>query len=87
MLAVHQGKLVYLPCGFDCDTFAGARPLTAPPQFLAVGRMVERASNLTLMAFARVLEQCPDARLRMIGEGKLWTLAAISPRRSASITQ
>ena len=58
------GKLVYLPYGVDCDTFAGARPLTAPPQFLAVGRMVEKkAPNLTLMAFARVLEQCPDARL------------------------
>ena len=66
------GKLVYLPYGVDCDTFVGARPLTAPPQFLAVGRMVEKkAPNLTLMAFARVLEQCPDARLRMIGDGKL----------------
>ena len=66
------GKLVYLPYGVDCDTFAGARPLTAPPQFLAVGRMVEKkAPNLTLMAFARVLEQCPEARLKMIGGGEL----------------
>ena len=52
-LGCPSGKLIYSPCGADCDTFMGARPLTAPPQFLAVGRMVEKkAPNLTLKAFA-----------------------------------
>ena len=69
-LGCPSGKLVYNPCGPDCDGFVNARPLTAPPQFLTVGRMVaKKGPHLTLMAFARVLEQCPDARLRMIGDG------------------
>ena len=71
-LGCPSEKLIYGPCGADCDAFVEARPLTAPPQFLAVGRMVEKKGpNLTLMAFARVLEQRPDARLRMIGDGEL----------------
>jgi colanic acid/amylovoran biosynthesis glycosyltransferase len=65
-------KLIYIPCGVDCDTFLGATPLTAPPQFVTVGRMVEKKGpQQTLMAFARVLKQFPDARLRMIGDGEL----------------
>ena len=36
-LGCPSGKLIYLPCGVDCDTFVGARPLTAPPQFLGRG--------------------------------------------------
>ena len=71
-LGCPSGKLIYCPCGVDCDAFVAARPLTAPPQFLGVGRMVEKKGpNLTLMAFARVLEQRPDARLRIIGDGEL----------------
>ena len=71
-LGCPSEKLIYSPYGVDCDTFVGSHPLIAPPQFLAVGRMVEKKGpNLTLMAFARVLEQRPDARLRMIGGGDL----------------
>jgi glycosyltransferase involved in cell wall biosynthesis len=71
-LGCPSAKLIYIPCGVDCDTFLGATPLTAPPQFVTVGRMVEKKGpQQTLMAFARVLKQFPDARLRMIGDGEL----------------
>ena len=36
-LGCPSGKLIYCPCGADCDAFAEARPLTAPPQFLGSG--------------------------------------------------
>jgi colanic acid/amylovoran biosynthesis glycosyltransferase len=47
-------------------------PEHAPATFLAVGRFVEKkAPLLTLAAFASVWRRYPDARLRMIGSGKL----------------
>ena len=71
-LGCPSEKLIYIPCGVDCGTFLGATPLTAPPQFLAVGRMVEKKGpKQTIIAFASVLKQFPDARLRMIGDGEL----------------
>ena len=73
---LHAGcprhKLVYNPYGVDCVQFAGTAPATAAPHFVAVGRMVEKkAPHLTIVAFARVVAECPEARLRMIGDGQL----------------
>jgi glycosyltransferase involved in cell wall biosynthesis len=60
------------PCGVDCELFRGARPAESPPLVLAVARFVEvKGPQLTLAAFAEVLRQCPEARLRMIGDGPL----------------
>lgn len=71
-LGAPEEKVHYSPCGVDCEQFSGADPSTAPPQFLAVGRFTEKkAPQITLSAFAKVLRSCPEARLRMIGEGKL----------------
>jgi colanic acid/amylovoran biosynthesis glycosyltransferase len=65
-------RVHYNPCGVDCDLFGGASPSAAPPHILAVGRFVEKKGpRLTLAAFAEVLRQCPQARLRMIGDGPL----------------
>jgi colanic acid/amylovoran biosynthesis glycosyltransferase len=62
-------KVIYNPCGVDCDQFGGAEPANSDVRFLAVGRMVEKkAPYLTLMAFARVLSDVPDATLTMIGD-------------------
>jgi glycosyltransferase involved in cell wall biosynthesis len=77
-----RGKLIALgapparvhlnPCGVDCELFGGARPAEAPPLVLAVARFVEvKGPQLTLAAFARVLREYPEARLRMIGDGPL----------------
>jgi glycosyltransferase involved in cell wall biosynthesis len=60
-------------CGVDMKMFQPTRPEANPPLFVAAGRFVDKkAPHLTLLAFARVLTTCPDARLTMIGEGPLW---------------
>jgi glycosyltransferase involved in cell wall biosynthesis len=60
------------PCGVDCDFFGEARPAESPPHVLTVGRFVEvKAPQLTLAAFAEVLRENSEARLRMIGDGPL----------------
>lgn len=65
-------KVAYNPYGVESEKFHGADPMGAPPEFLCVGRLVEKkAPYLTLLAFRTVLEVIPDARLRMVGEGPL----------------
>ena len=62
----------YIPVGVDSDYFAGAKPAASPPLIVAAGRFVEKkAPHLTIEAFARALRGCPEARLRMIGDGPL----------------
>lgn len=71
-LGVPKEKLVINSCGVDVDAFNGASPALAKPIFLAVGRFVDKkAPQLTLLAFAKVVEACPEARLIMVGEGPL----------------
>jgi glycosyltransferase involved in cell wall biosynthesis len=71
-MGAPPARVHYNPCGVDCELFGGARPMDSPPRVLAVGRFVEKkAPRLTLAAFARVLGEYPEARLRMIGDGPL----------------
>ena len=70
--APHE-KLLYNPYGVDTSLFSEANPALAQPIFVAVGRFVDKkAPHLTLLAFKKVVETCPEARLIMIGEGVLW---------------
>lgn len=65
-------KVFHNPSGADCDAFGGAQAGKADPTFLAVGRFAEtKAPYLTLLAFWEVVRDCPEARLRMIGDGPL----------------
>jgi colanic acid/amylovoran biosynthesis glycosyltransferase len=71
-LGAPAGKTHYVPCGIDPDRFRAGAPDQAPPTFLAVGRFVEKkAPQLTITAFASVWRRHPEARLRMIGDGRL----------------
>jgi glycosyltransferase involved in cell wall biosynthesis len=71
-LCCAREKLIYNPYGVDCARFHGADPANTSPQLLAVGRMVEKkAPHLTIASFARVVQEHPDARLRLIGDGVL----------------
>jgi colanic acid/amylovoran biosynthesis glycosyltransferase len=71
-LGVPNEKLVINSCGVDVHAFNGASPAHAKPIFLAVGRIVDKkAPHLTLLAFAKVIEACPEARLMMVGDGPL----------------
>ncbi|HJT66297.1 MAG TPA: glycosyltransferase [Pyrinomonadaceae bacterium] len=78
-------KLHYNSCGVDPSAFSGADPLRSPPVFVAVGRFVnKKAPQLTLLAFKATLEEVPDARLVMIGDGPLWE-ACYQMRRSLGL--
>ncbi len=72
-LGAPKHKLFYNPSGVDISLFQMADPAKAPPVFLSVGRFVDKKGpQLTLLAFKRVIEDIPNARLMMIGEGTLW---------------
>ena len=71
-LGCPRETLIYNPSGVDCARFDGADPAGAGPLFVAVGRMVEKKGpHLLLAAFARVVSECPAARLHWIGDGAL----------------
>lgn len=71
-LGAPPEKLHYNPCGVDCEAFEAGSPASAPPSFLAVGRLVDKkAPHLSLLAFERVVRQMPEARFRIIGDGPL----------------
>jgi glycosyltransferase involved in cell wall biosynthesis len=70
--APHE-KLFYNPYGTDVSMFKQASPRLAPLQVIAVGRFVEtKAPYLTILAFNKVLERLPDAKLVMLGTGSLF---------------
>jgi len=72
-LKAPRHKLFYNPSGADISLFQGADPAKAPPVFLSVGRFVDvKAPHLTILAFKQVVGAIPEARLMMIGEGRLW---------------
>jgi colanic acid/amylovoran biosynthesis glycosyltransferase len=71
-MGAPAGRTHHLPMGADCEKFEGAEPAASAPLVVAAGRFVEKkAPHLTLEAFALALRECPEARLRMIGEGPL----------------
>ena len=71
-LGARPEKLHYVPNGVDADRFRAGAPAEAPPTFLAVGRFAEKkAPQLTIAAFASLSRTHPEARLRMIGDGRL----------------
>jgi glycosyltransferase involved in cell wall biosynthesis len=72
-LGAPPEKIVYSPYGVDTALFAQTDPAANPPLFMSVGRFVDKkAPQLTLLAFRQVVQQCPEARLVMVGDGMLW---------------
>jgi glycosyltransferase involved in cell wall biosynthesis len=68
-LGAPQEKLFHLPAFVNIDLFPYADHSALPPTFLAVGRFAETKSpHLTILAFQKVAEQVPDAKLVMIGK-------------------
>jgi len=71
-LGADEPRTVLAPYGVAVDLPALADPAKAPPDFVAVGRFVEKkAPQLTLQAFAAVHQVLPQATLVMIGDGPL----------------
>lgn len=72
-LGAPPEKIRYVHYGVDTQRFKPLEDKMAGRVCLSVGRFVDKkAPQLTLLAFQRVVEQVPDARLVMGGEGELW---------------
>jgi glycosyltransferase involved in cell wall biosynthesis len=72
---VPRHKVHYNSYGVEVDRFGRSSPNLAPPVLLAVGRFTEKkAPHLAILAFSRVLARCPEARLRMVGDGPLFEI-------------
>jgi len=71
-LGAAREKVFYNPYGIDVGKFKPACPLRSPLQVIAVGRFVDKkAPYLTILAFQKLLERLPTAKLVMIGDGPL----------------
>src|SRR5262249_19096744 len=69
-LGATKEKVFYNPCGVEVSNFHHIPSLVSPLQIVAVGRFVEKkAPYLTILAFKKVLERLPNARLAMVGGG------------------
>jgi len=75
-LGAHGSKLFHNACGAEVsDEPASLQECAAT--FLMVGRLVEKkAPFVSILAFAELLKQVPDARLEIIGDGPLKTPCA-----------
>ncbi len=72
MLGAPAEKTFYNSYGVDVEKFKLAPVLASPIQAVSVGRFVEKkAPYLTILAFKKVLDRLPDAKLVMVGTGPL----------------
>jgi glycosyltransferase involved in cell wall biosynthesis len=70
-LQCSEEKLVLNHYGPDPSFFSLA-PNYRSNEVVAVGRLTDKkAPHLLLLSFRRVLESCPELRLRIVGDGKL----------------
>lgn len=71
-MGAPAGRLHCIPCGVDTDRFQGGQPGLSAPVFLSVGRLIaKKGPQHTIRAFALVHRECPEARLRLLGDGPL----------------
>lgn len=71
-LGFSEQKMHLIPYGIDTSFFTGGNPAASEPIFTAVGRFVDKkAPHLLILAFQKVLEHVPEAKLIMIGTGPL----------------
>lgn len=70
-LGCPAGKIVVSACGPDSDFF-NIKPTYSGQQFISLGRFVhKKAPYLTILAFKKVVEKFPGAKLIMVGDGEL----------------
>lgn len=70
-IGAPKEKIIYTPCG-PSDIFFDIRPQFNSHNFLSVGRFVDKkAPYYVILAFNKLLEFHPDAKLFMVGNGPL----------------
>ncbi len=70
-LGCPSDKIVLATYGPN-EAYLGNKPLYKKQQFIAVGRFVDKkAPYLTIAAFNKVLQEFPNAKLLMVGDGPL----------------
>lgn len=74
-LGAPEEKIYQNSCGVDTTKFQGSDPEHAPPEFLFVSRLRDfKGPHLVILAFQKVLSNCPESRLTIIGEGDLMSV-------------
>jgi len=72
-LGAPEEKIALNYYGVDFDRFNATDPAANPPTLVGVGRFVEKkAPHLTILAFAKIADQFPEARLILAGDGALY---------------
>src|SRR5262249_45746253 len=72
-IGAPEDKVIYNPYGVQITKFKKDSSSISSTQVLAVGRFVEKkAPYLTILAFNRVLQRVPEAKLVMVGVGPLF---------------
>lgn len=67
-IGAPKHKLRYLPCGVNTQLFQYSDHSKNPPIFLMVGRLaVTKSPHLSILAFEKVLQVIPNAKLIIIG--------------------
>ena len=67
-LGAPPERVIWNPCGADPEKAVPASPADAPPTFITIGRAApKKATIVTLLAFAQVHRNLPDARLEIVG--------------------
>jgi glycosyltransferase involved in cell wall biosynthesis len=75
-LGAPEKKIFINPYGVQISKFAGAQRIKSSV-VISVGRFVEKkAPYLTIIAFKRVLEKQPEAKLVMVGDGALYDVCS-----------
>jgi len=65
-------KIAYNPCGVNPEEFPRAELKRNPPDVLFVGRLEKKKRpELAIRSFAEVVQQIPEARMKIIGSGVL----------------
>lgn len=71
-LGFSEQKLRLVPYGIDTSFFSVGDPQVVKPNFVAVGRFVDKkAPHLLILAFSQALKEVPDATLTLVGTGPL----------------
>ncbi len=86
-LGAHPERVTVNSCGVDHAVFSPDAGNERSQTLIAVGRFVEKkAPHLTILAFDKALQACPEAKLVMVGDGPLFD-ACVQLARALKISE